>query len=134
MQAWINNGDFEKKDYDKVIAYQQQFIIPCLVNNVSVKAIRDSGANIILIKQDFVRPDQFLDNTVLVKGVFDQRLPLRMARIELHVPTLLQGPVQFDVAVVLEIESAEILIGNDLFATIPDMTDIFRAKKRRVIR
>ena len=127
MQACINNGDSEKNDYDKDIDYQKQFIIPCCVNNVSVRAIRDTGTNITLIEEQFVTPDQFLDNTVLVKGVFQQQ-QLKMARIELHVPTLLQGPVQFNVAVVREIESADILIGNDLFATFPDMTDILREK------
>ena len=61
MQACINNGDSDKNDFDKVIAYQKQFIIPCFVNNISVKAIRDSGANISIIEERFVRPDQFLD-------------------------------------------------------------------------
>ena len=129
MQACINNGDAEENEYDKVIAYQRQFIIPCFVNNISVKATRDSGANISIIEERFVRPDQFLDNTsVLVKGVFDQRQPLKMARIELHVPTLLQGPVQFNVAVARDIESTDILIGNDLFTKFPEMTDILREK------
>ena len=129
MQACINNGDAEENEYDKVIAYQRQFIIPCFVNNISVKAIRDSGANISIIQERFVRPDQFLDNTsVLVKGVFDQRQPLKMARIELHVPTLMQDPVQFNVAVARDIESTDILIGNDLFTKFPEMTDILREK------
>ena len=125
MQACINNGDSDKNDSDEVIAYQKQFIIPCFVNNISVKAIRDSGANISIIRKDLVMPDQFLDNTVLVKGVFQQQ-SLKMARIELQVPTLFQSPVQSNVAVVRDIESADILIGNDLFATFPDMTDILR--------
>ena len=125
MQACINNGDSDKNDYDKVIAYQKQFIIPCFVNNISVKAIRDSGANISIIRKELVMPDQFLDNTVLVKGVFQQQ-PLKMARIELQVPILFQSPVQFNVAVVRDIESADILIGNGLFSAFPDMTDILR--------
>ena len=81
MQACINDGDSLENEYDKVIAYQKQFIIPCFVNNISVKAIRDSGANISIIEKRFVRPDQFLDNTLLVKDVFQQQ-PLKMARIE----------------------------------------------------
>ena len=131
MQAGTQGGDSEKNDYDMILDYQKQFIIPCFVNDVSVKAIRDSGANISIVNERFVKPDQFLDNTsVLVKGVFDQRQPLRMARIVLHVPTLGQSTVQFNVAVVREIEAADILIGNDLFATFPDMTDILREKDK----
>ena len=48
---------------------KKQFIISCFVNTVSVKAIRDSRANISIVNEKFVKPDQFLNNTsVLVKG------------------------------------------------------------------
>ena len=131
-------GDERYANNVKNIAnYQTKFIIPCFVNQISIIGLRDTAAEISVIREELVRPDQFLPNSsIKVGGIFSEFKSLPMAEIEISSPVL-HGTKSFllKAAVIRQLPNEiDILIGNDLFSTHVEATDIISVNETMISR
>ena len=112
------------------------YIVPLFVNNVQVRALRDTGnGGPILIDKSLVHKSAYIPNTyIYCQGAFDAgiRRKLPVAEIKIRSPKFnYDGDITVRAAVCQMPAEIEVNIGNALFKQHPYLTDIIRLQDHR---
>ena len=110
------------------------YIVPLFLNGQKVSALRDTGnAGLVLVDKRWVPPEAYIPNTfVYCKGVFDKDIKRKipLAEVKIRSPRF-----QFSRDVLVRVGVCELPhgidcnVGNELFQTHPELTDIIAFRR-----
>ena len=110
---------------NSVTDYQNNFIVPLMLNGVCLKALRDTGSMISLVNADFVRGKPFAkQRPINVQCAFGKIQPVAMTEVKISSPRFGTDRQVVIKAGVVEGLKVDMILGHDIFVENKDLTDI----------
>ena len=113
-----------KSNHEKVIDYQQQFIVPMYVNGKLVQSLRDSGSHVTLIDSELARDNPSATcEPMTIQCAFGNVKCVKTCEIEIWSPKFgTDRKIKIKAGVIPRL-GIEMIIGHDLFVSNKDLKD-----------
>jgi hypothetical protein len=118
---------------DDVTDSMKAFIIPCFINGIETKALRDSGADVVLLCEvtfkDVVTP--IPGKFIRISGITGQSEQIPVAEVNIFSPHFKQDKKVKIIAGLVKNRNLreKVILGNRLFQLHPELTDILAVNR-----